>query len=83
MVGNKDILKLLMGYEVMQFKICNKNIILYICCEYGYDVVFCYGILEMYNILLYDVNVFGWNVLYFVVKGGNLNVFKGIEKVLD
>lgn len=56
---------------------------MYICCEYGYDVVFYYEDLEVYELLLYDVNEFGWNVLYFVVKGGNFNVFKGIEKVLD
>lgn len=83
MVGNKDILKLLIGHEVMQSKTHNKNTILHICCEYGHDAALCYEILEMHNILLHDVNAFGWNALHFAAKGGNLNVFKGIEKALD
>lgn len=74
MVGNKDILKLLMGHEVMQSKTHNKNTILHIFCEYGHDAALCYEILEMHNILLHDVNAFGWNALYFAAKGGNLNV---------
>lgn len=28
----------------------------------------------MHNILLHDVNAFGWNALHFAAKGGNLNV---------
>lgn len=83
MVGNKDILKLLIDHKVMHSKTHNKNTILHICCEYGHDAALCYEILEMHNILLHDVNAFGWNALHFVAKGGNLNVFKGIEKALD
>lgn len=83
MVENKGILKLLTGHKVMQSKTHIKNTILHICCEYGHDAALYYEVLEVREMLLHDVNEFGWNALHFSAKGGNLNVFKGIEKALD
>lgn len=77
MVGNKEIFKMLNFGKFK--KISWGKIVLYICCEYGCDG-FCEKILENCKSILYDVDVEGWNVLYYVVKGGNLCIFMEIEK---
>lgn len=79
MVGNKKIFKML-NFGIFR-KINWWKIVLYICCEYGYDD-FCEKILENCKNILYDVDVEGWNVLYYVVKGGNLYLYMKLEKVL-
>lgn len=79
MVGNKEIFKMLNFGKFK--KISWGKIVLYICCEYGCDG-FCEKILVNCKSILYDVDVEGWNVLYYVVKGGNLCIFKEIEKKL-
>lgn len=54
--------------------------ILYVCCEYGnYEI--CKRILNYYKDIIYEKDDEDWNVLYYVVKGGNLNVFKEVEKI--
>lgn len=54
---------------------------MYICCEYGYKD-FCDEIIKICWLILYDVDDEEWNVLYYVVKGGNLKFYKIIEKFL-
>lgn len=82
MVGNKDIFDRLIDLRVIKFKIYSKKIVLYICCEYGYSE-FCKEIIIKYVDMLYDEDENGWNVFYYVVKGGNLDVLKEIDKVMD
>lgn len=79
MVGNEDIFNFL---DVKKFKKINcGKIVLYICCEYGCDD-FYEKILVKCKSIVYDVDVEGWNVLYYVVKGGNLYLYMELEKVL-
>lgn len=51
---------------------------MYICCEYGNED-FCIRILKYFGKMVYDKDDEDWNMLYYVVKGGNLVVFKKIE----
>lgn len=52
---------------------------MYICCEYGnYDI--CKIILKCYEGIVYYSDYYNWNVLYYVVKGGNLKVYKKVER---
>lgn len=79
MVGNEDIFNFL---DVKKFKKANwGKIVLYICCEYGCDVFYEKILVNCKNIV-YDIDVEGWNVLYYVVKGGNLYLYMELEKVL-
>lgn len=48
--------------------------ILYVCCEYG-NYKICERILNYYKEIVFDKDDKDWNVLYYVVKGGNLSVF--------
>lgn len=78
MVGNEDVFNWLVEKKIGMVKIKLGKIILYICCEYGnYEI--CKIILECYRGIVYYSDDDNWNVLYYVVKGGNLKVYKEIE----
>lgn len=86
MVGNKDILKYIIKKNFNIRMIINwiKNV-LYVFCEYGnYEI--CVEILDCYDsreFMLYEIDDENWNVLYYVVKGGNFKVYKIVEKFYE
>ena len=84
MVGNVDIFRLFIENEFTSLKTYHKKTILHICCEYGhYDL--CKVILKespFISGLRHDIDDEGWNALHSAAKGGNLEVFKLIEKSL-
>lgn len=79
MVGNKEIFKML---NFGKFKKTSRGkTVLHICCEYGRDGL-CEKILANCKSILHDVDAEGWNALHYAAKGGNLRIFKEIEKKL-
>lgn len=82
MVGNKDIFDKLTDSRVMKLKTNSKKTVLHICCEYGHSKL-CKEIIMKHADMLHDEDENGWNALHYAAKGGNLDVFKEIDKALD
>ncbi|XP_078339585.1 uncharacterized protein LOC111108174 isoform X2 [Crassostrea virginica] len=83
-VGNKDIFQLFMHKKFTSFKTHHKKSILHICCEHGHFDL-CKLIVEespFIGGLLDDIDDEGWTALHSAAKGGNLEVFKLIERTL-
>nr|XP_022297019.1 uncharacterized protein LOC111106580 isoform X2 [Crassostrea virginica] len=82
--GNKNIFNLFISNKFTSSKTHRGKTILHICCEYGhYDL--CELIVKkspFIGQILHDIDGEGWNVLHSAAKGGNLEVFKLIEKSL-
>lgn len=79
MVGNKKIFNMLKDGILKKTK--RRKTVLHICCEYGRDGL-CENVLEKCKSILHDVDTEGWNALHYAAKGGNLRIYKQIEKVL-
>lgn len=80
MVGNVCVLDYLIKKNNKLIKIKWLKMILYVCCEYGnYEI--CKKILNYYKEMVFDKDDEDWDVLYYVVKGGKLCVFKEVEKI--
>lgn len=73
---NKDICDLIM-IKIKVLKIC-----LYIVCEFGkIEIVdFIVNDFELKKFIL-CIDLFGWNVFYFVVKGGKLKILEDLFKI--
>lgn len=86
MAGNKDILKYLIKKNLNIRMTTNrtKNV-LHVSCEYGnYDI--CAEILDRYDgreYMLYETDDENWNALHYAAKGGNLKVYKTVEKFFE
>lgn len=52
---------------------------MYVCCEYG-NYKICKRILNYFKEMVFDEDDEDWNVLYYVVKSGNVKVYKEVEK---
>lgn len=86
MAGNKDILKYIIKKNLNIRMTTNrtKNV-LHVSCEYGnYEI--CAEILDRYDSresMLYETDDENWNALHYAAKGGNLKVYKTVEKFYE
>ena len=86
-VGNSEIFEQLINgdhIEIAKTKTSySKKTILHICCEYGH-----YALGRMivgndnFQALFHDIDKKDWNALHFCAKGGNLDLFKLIERYI-
>lgn len=79
MVGNKDLFNLFEDFILKKTR--RKKSVLHICCEYGHEDL-CDEIIKTCRSILHDVDDEEWNALHYAAKGGNLKVYKLIEKSL-
>lgn len=79
MVGNEDVFNWLVEKNIDMVKTKLQKTILHICCEYGnYDI--CKIILKCYEGIVYHSDHYNWNALHYAAKGGNLKVYKKVER---
>lgn len=79
MVGNTEMFDHLIEKNVDIVKTKNQKNILHICCEYGHRDL-CKTILKRFGAMVNEKDDEDWNALHYAAKGGNLRVFKEIEK---
>lgn len=79
MVGNKEMFNLFKDFRLEKTR--RKKTVLHICCEYGHEDL-CDEIIISCRQILHNVDDEEWNALHYAAKGGNVNVYKIIEKSL-
>lgn len=79
MAGNADILDYLIAEKVKMVKTKNQKNILHVCCEYGNEEL-CKKLLKHFGKMVHDKDEEDWNTLHYAAKGGNLGIFKKIER---
>lgn len=80
MVGVYYVIDYLIEKNIQPMKTKRHKTILHVCCEYGnYEI--CKRILNHYKDIIYEKDDEDWNALHYAAKGGNLNVFKEVEKI--
>lgn len=84
MAGNKDVLKCLIKKNVnIRMTTNRKKTVLHVSCEYGNDDI-CLEILDhCRESMLYETDDENWNALHYAAKGGNLEVYKTVEKFYE
>lgn len=74
--GNLEVLKFLRKENIsFKYRLESDRNVLYIVCDYGYLDI-CKYVLKKCLFLFYVVDYKGWNVGYFVVRGGNVDIMK-------
>ncbi|XP_052678992.1 putative ankyrin repeat protein RF_0381 isoform X2 [Crassostrea angulata] len=79
MAGNADIIDYLIAKKVQMVKTKNQKTILHVCSEFGNEEL-CKKILKHFGKMVHDKDEEGWNALHYAAKGGNLGIFKKIER---
>lgn len=82
MVGVYYVIDYLIEKNIKPMKTKRCKTILHVCCEYGNNEI-CKRILNHYKDIIYDKDDEDWNALHYAAKGGNLNVFKEVEKFFE
>lgn len=78
MAGNNEVFALL-NHDQKLRKTNRQKTIFHICCEYGNNYL-SKKIIDTCPEILFDVDEEEWNALHYAAKGGNLSIFKEIEK---
>lgn len=81
MVGVYYVIDHLIEKNIQPMETKRQKTILHVCCEYGNYEIY-KRILNHCKDIIYDKDDEDWNALHYAAKGGNLNVFKEVEKYL-